>query len=445
MSLAGAAPPASSDGLLPEAELARLRAEVPALATRVHGQRLVYLDSAATSLKPRPVIEAVERVAVEQAGNVHRGVHALGEAATEAFDAVRPQVAAFLGAAAAEEIVFTSGTTAAINLVAQSWGRRFVGAGDAIVVSELEHHANLVPWQLLCEERGAALRVLPCDERGRLTAAALEPLLADGKVKLCALSHLSNVLGTAAPLAELGALAHAHGALVLVDGAQAVAHLPVDVAALGCDFYAFSAHKLEGPTGTGVLWGRGELLAAMPPWQGGGEMIASVSFAGTRFRPPPHRFEAGTPNIAGVIGLGAALRCRAARVERVAAVASPCAPGAPGAHGAHDALAAHEAALHRQLLARLAALPGVRVLGQPEHALASFVLDGVHPHDVATLLDQRGVAVRAGHHCAQPLHQRLGVPASCRASLAFHNGVDDLDALVDALAGVREVFPLPRA
>lgn len=429
MTLPGAAPSAptppsvpSAARLLPAEELARLRADVPALATSVHGHRLAYLDSAATSLKPRAVIDAVTRVAVSQAGNVHRGVHALGEAATEAFDAVRPQVAAFLGAASPDEIIFTSGATAAINLVAQSYGRRFVQAGDAIVVSALEHHANLVPWQLLCEERGAELRVLPCDERGRLTAAQLAPLLADRKVKLVALAHLSNVLGTIAPIGELAALAHDAGAVVLADGAQAVAHLPVDVAALGCDFYAFSAHKLHGPTGTGVLWGRGELLAAMPPWQGGGEMIASVSFSGTRFRPPPHRFEAGTPNISGVIGLGAALAYLIG-LDR-------------------PALAAHEAALHHQLVARLAALPGVTVLGAPEAAVASFTVDGVHPHDVATLLDQRGVAIRAGHHCAQPLHQRLGLPASCRASLAFHSGADDLDALLDALAGVREVFPL---
>jgi selenocysteine lyase/cysteine desulfurase len=277
--------------------------------------------------------------------------------------------------------------------------------------------------QALAAERGAELRVLPFDAAGRLSAAALAPLVADGRVKLVALAHLSNALGTVAPLAELAAVARTAGALVLVDGAQAVAHLPVDVVALGCDFYVFSAHKLHGPTGTGVLWGRAALLEAMPPWQGGGEMIASVSFAGTRFRPPPHRFEAGTPNIAGVIGLGAALAFLAG-LDRAA-------------------LAAHEAALHRQLMARLADVPGLTVLGAPEAALVSFTLDGVHPHDAATLLDQRGVAVRAGHHCAEPLHHRLGAAASCRASLAFHSGADDLDALLDALAAVREIFPLP--
>lgn len=405
--------------------LPALRAEIPALAQRVHGHRLAYLDSAATSLKPRAVIEAVTAVSVEQAGNVHRGVHALAEAATEAFDAVRPQVATFLGARSPDEVVFTSGTTAAINLVAHSWGRRTLQPGDAVVISALEHHANLVPWQLVCEERGAELRVVPLDEGGRLTAAALAPLLEDRKVKLVAIAHLSNVLGTVAPIAELARLAHDAGALVLVDGAQAVAHLPVDVAALGCDFYAFSAHKLQGPTGTGVLWARGELLEAMPPWQGGGEMIASVTYGATRFRPPPHRFEAGTPNISGVIGLGAALRYRAALEADLG----------------RDALAAHEAALHRRLVALLRALPGVALLGEPELAVASFAMARVHPHDVATLLDQRGVAIRAGHHCAEPLHHHLGHAASCRASLAPHSGDDDLDALAEALVAVREVFP----
>lgn len=410
--------------LLEPERLAALRAELPALETRVHGHRLAYLDSAATSLKPRAVIDAVTRVAIEQAGNVHRGVHALGEAATEAFDAVRPQVAAFLGARA-DEVVFTSGTTAAINLVAQSWGRRFLSPGGAVAVSALEHHANLVPWQLLCEERGAELRIIPVDAAGRIRTSALEPLLADRKVALVAVSHLSNVLGTIAPVAELAAVAHHHGALLLVDGAQAVAHLPVDVAALGCDFYAFSAHKLHGPPGTGVLWARRQLLEAMPPWQGGGEMIASVTYASSRFRPPPHRFEAGTPNISGVIGLGAALAHRAGLDL--------------------PALAAHEAALHRRLVAALAATPGVTLLGGPQlvpdAALVSFTVERAHPHDVATLLDQRGVAIRAGHHCAQPLHQQLGAAASCRASLAYHSGLDDLDALADALASVREVFP----
>lgn len=405
--------------------LAEVRAEIPALAQRVHGRRLAYLDSAATALQSAAVIAAVRKVAVEQAGNVHRGVHALAEAATEAFDAVRPQVARFLGASSEDEVVFTSGTTAAINLVAQAWGRTFVEAGEAICVSALEHHANLVPWQLLCEERGAELRVIPLDAGGRLAPSALEPLLSDGKVRLVAVSQLSNVLGTVAPIAQLAEVAHGAGARLLVDGAQAAAHLPIDVAALGCDFFAFSAHKLGGPTGTGVLWGRRELLEQLPPWQGGGEMIASVSFSGTRFRPPPYRFEAGTPNISGVIGLGAALAARAELAARLG----------PGE------LEAHEARLHRELVALLRAQPGVRVLGEPERALAAFTVERAHPHDVATLLDQHGVAIRAGHHCAQPLHQLLGEAASCRASLALHNGDDDLEALAAGLAAVREVFP----
>jgi cysteine desulfurase / selenocysteine lyase len=404
----------------PGATLQQWRAEVPALATKVYGHRLAYLDNASTTFKPRAVIDAVTAVAIAQAGNVHRGVHALSAAATEAFDAVRPQVARWLGAADESEIVFTSGTTAAINLVAHSWGRRFVQPGEAILVSELEHHANLVPWQLLCAERGAELRVVAIDERGQVSLDDLARQL-DRRVKLVAISQLSNVLGTVAPLAEIAAMAHAVGAVLLVDGAQAVAHVPIDVAALGCDFYAFSAHKLYGPTGTGVLWGKRELLEAMPPWQAGGEMISSVSYQGARFRPPPHRFEAGTPNISGVIGLGAALRFLDTLDRR--------------------AIMAHEAALHRELLAALAAIKDVTILGQPEAAVVSFTVERVHPHDVASILDEHGVAIRAGHHCAEPLHHRLGLVASCRASLAYYNGRDDLDALIAALHAVREVFP----
>ncbi|HRC56060.1 MAG TPA: SufS family cysteine desulfurase [Kofleriaceae bacterium] len=407
--------------LAQEHELARWRRDVPALALRVHDHPLTYLDNAATTLKPQAVIDAVTQVALAQAGNVHRGVHALAEAATEAFDAVRPQVARFLGASA-DEVIFTSGATASINLVAHSLGRQVVGPGDAIVVTELEHHANLVPWQLLCAERGAELRVVAILEDGRISLEDLARKL-DRRVKLVALCHLSNVLGTVAPVAEVAAMAHAVGALVLVDGAQAVAHLaPAELAVsrLGCDFYVFSAHKVFGPTGTGVLWGRRELLAQMPPWQTGGEMIASVDYQRAQFRPPPERFEAGTPNISGVIGLGAALRYLASLP-------------------AHRA--AHEAALHRELCAAVAGAPGVTILGRPQAAVVSFVVARAHPHDVATLLDQRGVAVRAGHHCAQPLHGRLGVSASCRASLAYYNSLEDVRALAAALSAVREVFP----
>ena len=394
------------------------RREFPALDQRPHGQRLAYLDSASTTLKPQVVIDAVADVARQQAGNVHRAVHALAEAATVAFDAARDEVAGWLGAAA-DEIVFTSGTTASINLVAQTWGRRQLGPGDAVVVSALEHHSNLVPWQLVCAERGATLRVAPLDDDGRIDVAALTALL-DPRVKLVAIGHLSNVLGTVAPVAAIAAAAHAVGAVVLVDGAQAVAHLPVDVGELGCDFYACSGHKVYGPTGTGVLWGRRTLLAAMPPWQGGGEMVASVDEQAARFRDPPQRFEAGTPNIAGVIGLAAAVRWWRA-ID-------------------HDARRAHEAAVHARLVAGLRGLPGIRVLGRPDAAVAAFTVDGVHPHDVATILDGDGVAIRGGHHCAEPLHRRLGLAASARASLGLYSGDDDVDALLAGLARVRELL-----
>ncbi len=412
---------AASAQLVDEGQLARWRSEFPALATLVHGRRLVYLDHAATALKPRAVLEAITRVATEQAGNVHRGVHAMAEAATSAFDAVRPQVAAFLGGRA-DEIVFTSGATAAINLVAHTFGLR-LGPGDAVLVSEADHHANLVPWQLLCEARGCELRHLSFTREGELELGELEQKL-DGSVRLVALAHLSNVLGTVAPIRRICEAAHVVGARVLVDGAQAVAHLSpaeLDVTTLGCDFYVFSGHKLFAPPGTGVLWARRELLESMPPWQAGGEMIASVDLTHSTFRPPPERFEAGTPNIWGVIGLGAAL-------EHLASIP-------------HATRAAHEAAVHHALLDGLRQLPGVHLLGAPRLALASFTVDRAHPHDVATLLDERGVAIRAGHHCAEPLHRRLGLAASCRASLAYTSGLDDVHALLDALHHVREVFP----
>jgi cysteine desulfurase/selenocysteine lyase len=398
--------------------LAAWRREFPALAASVRGRRLAYLDSASTTLRPQVVLDVVGEVARSQAGNVHRAVHALAEAATEAFEAARGEVAAWLGGAT-DEIVFTSGTTAALNLVAQSWGRSTLQAGDVVIVSALEHHSNLVPWQLVCAERGATLRVAPLDHGGRIDAGALAAML-DERVKLIAISHLSNVLGTIAPVAAIAALAHAAGALVLVDGAQAVAHVPVDVGALGCDFYALSGHKVYGPTGTGVLWARRAVLAAMPPWLGGGEMVASVDEQGARFREPPQRFEAGTPNIAGVIGLGAAVRWWRALD--------------------HAARAAHERAVHARLVGALRELPGVRVLGAPEAAVAAFVVDGVHPHDVATIVDEDGVAIRGGHHCAEPLHRRLGLAASARASLGLYSGDDDVDALVVGLARVRELL-----
>jgi len=399
-------------------DLAAWRAEVPALALRVHGQRLAYLDNAATTLMAQPVIDAVARVATHLPGNVHRGVHALAEAADAAFEGARATIARHLGGRPGE-VVLTSGTTAAINLVAQAWGRTNLAPGDAVVVSALEHHANLVPWQAVCAERGATLRIAPIDDAGRIDLAALDALL-DARVKLVAVAHLSNVVGTIAPIAAIAARAHAVGARLLVDGAQALPHLAIDVAALGCDFYACSGHKAFGPTGTGALWGRAELLAAMPPWQHGGEMVAAVEASRARYREAPARFEAGTPNISGVLGLAAALDHAAAR-DRAA-------------------VAAHEARLHARLRRDLAATPGVRVLGEPEAAVVAFTVAGVHPHDVATIVDQEGVCVRSGLHCAEPLHARLGVDASVRASLAYYNDDADVDALLAGLARVREVF-----
>jgi cysteine desulfurase/selenocysteine lyase len=394
------------------------RRDFPALDVPVHGRRLAYLDSASTSLKPQAVIDAVVRVFTHEAGNVHRGVHALSEAATSAFDQARTDIARFLGGRP-DEIVLTRGTTEAINLVAHSWGRAHVGPGDAVIATALEHHSNLVPWQTLCAERGATLRIAPIDDRGRIDLPALAALL-DDRVKLVAVSQLSNVAGTIAPIAEIADLAHAAGAIVLVDGAQAVAHLAIDVTALGCDFFAFSGHKLFAPTGTGVLWGRRALLAAMPAWQTGGEMVAQVDDDRARLREPPYRFEAGTPNIAGVIGLGAAIRYLAT-IDRAAAMR-------------------HEGRLHRRLHDELAAQPGVRVLGAPEAAVVAFTVDGAHPHDVATIVDRDGVAIRSGHHCAEPLHHRFGVDASARASLAIYSDDADIDALIASLPRVRQVL-----
>jgi cysteine desulfurase / selenocysteine lyase len=391
------------------------RADFPALHQEVHGRPLVYLDSASTTLKPQAVIDEVVTVFARDCANVHRGVHALSEAATAAFDAARQEVATLIGAQV-NEIVFTRGTTESINLVAQAWGRTALAPGDAVVATALEHHSNLVPWQLACAERGARLLIAPVDDGGRIDLAALAALL-DGKVRLVAVSHVSNVVGTVAPVAEIARLAHAAGALLLVDGAQAVAHLPVDVGALGCDFYAFSGHKLFGPTGVGVLWGRAELLAAMPPWQGGGEMVASVDLAGARFREPPYRFEAGTPDIAGVVGLGAAVRYLR-RLDR-------------------DAIAGHERALHARLVAALAGLGGVRVLGRPELAVAAFDVAGIPAHDLATIVDRDGIAIRSGHHCAEPLHRRFGLAASARASLAFYNTAEEIDLLAASIARAR--------
>jgi len=402
-------------------DAARLREEFPILHQTVRGRPLVYLDNAATTQKPRAVIDALVAYYERDNANIHRGVHLLSQRATDAFEKARGKVARFLGAAETREIVFTRGTTEAINLVAQSFGRAHVGPGDEIVITALEHHSNIVPWQMLCEEKGARLRVAPIDDDGAVLADELVGLLGP-RTKLLSIAHVSNALGSVLPVRELCAAARARGVPVLVDGAQAVAHAPVDVQALGCDFYAFSGHKLYGPTGVGALWARGALLDAMPPWQGGGDMIANVTFEKTTYNVVPHKFEAGTPDIAGVIGLGAAIDW----FVRVGI----------------DAIAAHEHALLAYATEALRGIPGVRLIGtaREKASVLSFVMEGVHPHDIGTVLDQEGVAIRTGHHCAQPVMERFGVPATARASLAAYNTRDDVDALVKAIHRVREFF-----
>jgi cysteine desulfurase/selenocysteine lyase len=406
----------------PGYDVARVRRDFPILATTVHGKPLVYLDSAATSQKPTPVLEA-ERAYYEEANaNVHRGVHALSERATALYEGARGTLARFVNAARAEEIVFTRGTTEAVNLVAWSFVRPRLGPGDSVLVTELEHHSNIVPWQLLCEERGARLLVCPIDDRGEVLEDAFATLLATPGLRFAAFAHVSNALGTVLPVARLVERAHAKGVPVLVDGAQAVPHLPVDVRALDADFYAFSAHKMFGPTGIGALYGRFELLDAMRPWQGGGDMIASVSFDGTTYNRVPYRFEAGTPHIAGAIGFAAAAKY----MESIG----------------REAIAAHEHALLEYATAALARVPGLTLVGtaREKASVLSFTMTGIHPHDVGTILDQEGVAVRTGHHCAEPVMRRFGIPATARASLALYNTAEDVDALVRGLGRVREVF-----
>jgi cysteine desulfurase/selenocysteine lyase len=410
---AGAAPPAL--------DAAQARADFPILARTVHGRPLVYLDSAATTQKPRAVIDAVSRYYEESNANVHRGVHLLSERATKAYDDARATVARFLGAADPREVVFVRGTTEAVNLVAQTFGRRAVGAGDEVLVTGLEHHSNIVPWQMLCEERGATLKAVPITGEGDLDLDALDRLLGP-RTRILAVTQVSNALGTVTPIAEVVRRAKARGVPVLVDGAQGLPHLGVDVRALGADFYAFSGHKVYGPTGIGVLWGRRELLEAMPPWQGGGDMILSVSFEKTTFNTLPHKFEAGTPHIAGAIGLAAALDY----VTRLGP----------------EAIAAHERAVVAYAVEALRAVPDVRLVGTPREraGVVSFLVGDVHPHDVGTVLDRHGIAVRAGHHCAQPLMRRLGVAATARASFGLYNVREDVDALVRGIQAVREVF-----
>ena len=397
-----------------------VRAQFPTLARSVHGKPLVYLDNAATTQKPRGVIDVITEYYEHHNANVHRGVHALSAEATEMYEAVRPRVARFLNAPSDRQIVFTRGTTESINLVAQSHARSTLKPDDEIILSTMEHHSNIVPWQIVAEQTGAVLRIIPINDRGELLLDAYDKLLT-ARTKIVSIVQVSNSLGTINPVKEMARLAHekAPGCAVVVDGAQWVGHFPVDVQDLGCDFYAFSGHKLFGPTGVGVLYGRRELLDAMPPWQGGGDMILSVSFENTRYNDVPLRFEAGTPHIEGVIGLGAALDYLDG-LDR-------------------DAAAAHEHDLLDYGTARLREIQGLRLIGTADRkaAVLSFVLDFAHPLDAGTIMDRSGVAVRTGHHCCQPVMDRFGIPGTIRASMSFYNTRDELDALAESIEKVR--------
>ena len=406
----------------PRFDVERLRADFPILQTSVRGRPLVYVDNAATSQKPRQVIEATSHYYAAQNANIHRGVYWLSEQATLAYEDVREKAARFLGAREAREIVFVRSTTEAINLVASSWGRANLGPGDEVLITAMEHHSNIVPWQMICEEKGACLVVIPMNRQGELLVEEAARLIGP-RTKIVALAHVSNSLGTINPVREIVELASARGVPVLVDGAQAAPHLKIDVHELGCDFYAVSGHKMFGPTGVGVLYGRAGLLEAMPPYQGGGDMIRSVTFEKTTYAPIPAKFEAGTPNIAGVVGLGAA-------IDYLAAL--------PWAR-----ITAHEHDLLTYAVEQLCDVPGLALVGtaREKAAVVSFTLEGVHPHDVGTIVDREGVAVRTGHHCTQPVMDFFGIPATTRASFAFYNTRGDVDALVAAVRKVREVFP----
>jgi cysteine desulfurase/selenocysteine lyase len=399
----------------------RIRADFPILRERVHGKPLVYLDSANTSQKPESVLRAMDEYYRHANANIHRATHVLSERATRAYEGTRAKAAQFINAPDAKSIVLTTGTTDGINLIAQTYGRMVLKPGDEVLLSWLEHHSNIVPWQIVCEQTGATLRVVPIDERGDIEIDAYEELLSE-RTKIVAVSHVSNALGTINPVARMIESAHARGAVVALDGAQAVPHLTVDVQALDCDFYVFSSHKMFGPTGTGVLYGRRALLEAMPPYRGGGDMIASVTFEKTAYNVVPYKFEAGTPNIAGVVGLGAAIDYFGT-IDRVAALR-------------------HEDELLHYATERVRAIAGTRIIGEAREktGVLSFVIDGVHAHDVGTILDREGVAVRTGQHCAQPVMDRYGVAATIRASLAIYNTREDIDALVTSLDRVREVF-----
>ncbi len=400
-------------------------ADFPILSRPVRDKRLAYLDNGATTQKPQSVIEAESKFYLQSNANIHRGVHWLSQHATDLYEEGREQVRLLLNAANSKEVVFTRGTTEAINLVAYSWGRSCLKAGDEIIVSGLEHHSNIVPWQLVCEQTGAVLKVVPVNEDGTLDLSVYKQLLGP-RVRMVAIAHVSNALGTINPVVEMTRLAHAAGALVLVDGAQAIAHQVVDVQEIGCDFYAFSGHKLYGPTGIGALYGRYDLLQSMPPWQGGGDMIRTVSFEHTTYAEVPQKFEAGTPNIAGAIGLAAAIRY----VRDIGL----------------DNIAAHEHALLVYGTEALQTIPGLRIIGTaPRKAgILSFVIDGIHPHDLGTILDMEGVAIRAGHHCAMPVMTRFGIPGTARASLALYNSREDIEALVGAIGVAQKLFGVER-
>jgi cysteine desulfurase/selenocysteine lyase len=399
----------------------KVREDFPVLQQRIHGKPLVYLDNAATAQKPFAVIEAIRKFYEVDCANIHRGVHELSQRSTAAYEETRSKAKRFLNARAKNEVIFVRGATEGINLVASSWGRKNVKEGDEIVISALEHHSNIVPWQMLCEEKGARLRVIPMDDRGELLLEEYEKLLGP-RTRMVAVGHVSNALGTINPVRQIVEMAHRAGALALIDGAQAAPHLKIDVQALDADFYAFSGHKVFGPTGTGILYGKARLLNAMPPYQGGGDMIKTVTFEKTVYADLPYKFEAGTPNIAGGIGLGAAFDY----VTRIG----------------QDNIAAYEHELLIYGTEALSRIPGLRLIGtaREKAAVLSFVIDGIHPHDIGTVLDRQGIAVRTGHHCAQPVMDRFGVPATTRASLAFYNTVAEIDALAAGLAKVKEIF-----
>jgi cysteine desulfurase/selenocysteine lyase len=405
----------------PRLDVAALRRDFPILAERVNGKPLVYLDNAATTQKPASVIDTLDAYYRHENANVHRGVHTLSQRATDDYEAARARIARFIGGVATEEVIYTSGTTGGLNLVAQSYGRNVLRPGDDVVISALEHHSNIVPWQLVCAQTGASLRVVPVNDAGEIEMTGYERLLGP-RTKIVAFTHVSIALGTITPIERVIRLAHDAGAIVVVDGAQAIAHVGVDVRALDCDFYAFSGHKIFGPTGIGALYGKAAILDAMPPYQGGGDMIRSVTFEKTEYNDLPYKFEAGTPNIAGAIGFGAAIDY----VEGVGI----------------GAIAAYEDALLDYATRRVEAIPGLRIVGTAAHkaAIVSFTLAGVHAHDVGTILDNEGIAVRAGHHCAMPVMERFGISGTARASFALYNTIEEIDALATGIERVQRMF-----